>query len=600
MGSVDNNRTFTAAFDRGNRPAPYPLPKTAYNAHQPVSAVVIGAGIAGIATAVLLQAKVPNLTLTVYDRHARVGGTWEENQYPGVRCDVPSHAYQLSFAPNPHWTEFYAKGAEIREYYEATVKKFGVDKHLRLQHEVVRAVWDTDDAHWQITVLDLVSGAESTVAAQFLISATGRLNNAAPPSIPGLDTFQGAVVHTARWDQHSAADILDNKRVAVIGNGASGMQVLPAVLPRVARLRHFARTRNWVSAAFNGGLTARAAQKGNPAGHAIPEATRKHFASRDGQRDYLAYRKELNSTFHAGIAGFYAGSDANAKLRKDLTALISERVNHDPELLAKLIPDYAPMCKRLTPAPGYLEALSDPKVDFVQTPIARVTASSIETTDGQSFAVDTIITATGFPDNYTPAYPLVGRSGTDLRDIWGPGGRVGYPKTYFGVMAPDFPNYFFVLQAQGTPFSGTVPVKCEQTATYIAACIRKVQAQSYAALEPTQDATDDFDAVVEGFFADKATTDTCSSWWKQGPGPSRVTLGWPGTMHHKGDVTRTPRWEDFAFQRRKEAAANRFHYFGSGLTAREEDGDPDELTSYLTTADELDLQTLHEGWTRGY
>ncbi|KAL1893531.1 hypothetical protein Sste5346_006360 [Sporothrix stenoceras] len=592
MGSIDKT-----PLDRGNRPDPYPLPKTSYNAHQPVSAVIIGAGIAGIATAVLLQAKVPNLTYAIFDRHVRVGGTWEENQYPGVRCDVPSHAYQLSFAPNPHWTEFYASGAEIRQYYEDVVHKFGVDKHLKLQHEVVQAVWLTDYAHWHITVRNLVSSLEYTVTAQFLISATGRLNSAGPPNIPGLDTFQGEIVHTARWGHNVN---LNNKRVAVIGNGASGMQVLPAILPRVAHLSHFARTRNWVSAAFNGGLNARAAQKGNPAGHSIPEETRSHYASLEGQKDYLAYRKELDATFHTGFAAFYFGSEANSKVRKDLTALISERVNHDPELLAKLIPDYAPVCKRLTPAPGYLEALSDPNVDFIQTPISCITPTSIETTDGQQYPVDTIITATGFPDNYTPAYPLIGKSGTDIRDIWGPRGTVGYPKSYFGVMTPDFPNYFFVMQTQGTPFGGTVPVKCEQTATYIAACIRKIQSQSYASLEPSQEATDDFDAVVEGFFVDKTTSDTCSSWWKSGPGPSRVTMGWPGTMHHKGDVTRTPRWEDFVFQRRKDATQNRFHYFHSGLAVREEEGDPDVLTSYLTTQDDVDLQTLHEGWTRGY
>lgn len=256
MGSID-----TSQFDRGNRPEPYPLPKTTYDAHQPVSAVIIGAGIAGIATAVLLQAKVPELTYTVFDRHARVGGTWEENQYPGVRCDVPSHAYQLSFAPNPHWTEFYAGGAEIRQYYEGVTEKFGVDKHLKLQHEVVQAVWSTDDAQWHITVRDLISSQEYTVTAQFLISATGRLNSASPPNIPVLDTFDGEAVHTARWD-HSIN--LDNKRVAVIGNGASGMQVLPAILPRVAHLSHFARTRNWVSAAFQRRTQCQSSTKGQP------------------------------------------------------------------------------------------------------------------------------------------------------------------------------------------------------------------------------------------------------------------------------------------------------------------------------------------------
>ncbi|CAK7213573.1 hypothetical protein SBRCBS47491_001850 [Sporothrix bragantina] len=593
MGSIDHN---TAS--RGNRPPPYPLPQIPYDATRPVSAIIIGAGIAGIATAVLLQAKVPNIALTVFDRHARVGGTWHENQYPGVRCDVPSHAYQLSFGPNPHWTEFYAQGAEIRAYYEGVVQKHGVDKYLHLQHEVARAVWTTD--RWVVTVRDLVTDKERTVEANFLVSCTGRLNSATLPDIPGLSTFQGPVVHTAKWDH--ALDLTD-KRVAVIGNGASGMQVLPAILPEVRHLSHFARTRNWVSAAFNGGLTAQAAQRGNPAGHAIPEETRNHFASPEGAQDYLAYRKEIEATFHSGFAGFVLGSEANAKLRESLTALIADRVGHNPELLAKLLPDYAPLCKRLTPAPGYLEALSDPKVDFVQTAIQQVTETSIQTTDGVDYPVDIIIAATGFPDNYTPAYPLIGRGGVSLRDLWHPRtGTVGYPKSYFGVMAPRFPNYFFVLQTQGTPFGSTVPVKCEQTATYIAQCIRKIQAQGYVALEPSEEATDDFDAVVEGFFADKSTSDSCSSWWKQGEGASgRVVVSWPGSMHHKGDITRTPRWEDFVFEKNKDSQKNRFHYFANGMAAREEQEDnADELTSYLTTTEDVNLKTLHEGWTRGY
>ncbi|CAK7204021.1 hypothetical protein SEUCBS139899_006772 [Sporothrix eucalyptigena] len=588
MGSISQPSS------HGKRPLPYALPKTSYRSDQPVSAIIIGAGIAGIATAVLLQAKVPGITLQVFDRHPRVGGTWQENQYPGVRCDVPSHAYQLSFTPNPRWAEFYAGGAEIREYYEGVVHKYGVNKYLHLNHEVAQAVWRGDK--WAVTVRDLATGEERTVEANFLVSCTGRLNRASLPDIPGLSTFNGPVMHTARWD-HSV-DLAD-KRVAVVGNGASGMQVLPAILPKVAHLTHFARTRNWVSAAFNGGLTAQAAQKGNPAGHAFSQEIRDHYASLEGAQDYLVYRKSLDATFHTGFAGFYLGSEANAKLRETLTALISERVNHDPILLAKLLPEYAPLCKRLTPAPGYLEALSDPKVDFVQEGIEQVTPTGIETVDGLHYSVDVIITATGFPDNYTPAYPLVGRSGVDLRDVWSKQGTVGYPKSYFGVMAPDFPNYFFVMQTQGTPFGGTVPVKCEQTATYIAACIRKVQAQGYASLEPTTEATDDFDAVVEGFFADKTTADTCRSWWKQGGGGGRVTMGWPGSMHHKGDVTRDPRWEDFHFQRRNNVS-NRFHYFASGLTAREEVGDADELTSYLVTQEDVDLKTLHEGWTRGY
>jgi cation diffusion facilitator CzcD-associated flavoprotein CzcO len=508
---------------------------------------------------------------------------------------VPSHSYQLSFEPNTQWSEFYAQGHEIRQYYENVARKYGVDKHLKLCTTVTKAAWIPDKSQWQVDVKENDTNSAYTVYADFLVSATGRLNNAKLPDIPGLDRFAGTVMHTGRWDKSIT---LENKRVAVIGNGASGMQIVTALLPRVKHLVHFARTRNWVSPAFNNGLTALAAKNGHPGGHTFSEEQRKAFEQDPAA--YLEYRRGLDATFHRGLAAMYLGSEANAQLRAELTALMSDRVDHDEELLKRLIPEYAPICKRLTPAPGYLEALRNPKVDYVTEPISEVQADGLVTRDYVRHEVDVIITATGFPDSSIPAFPVIGRDGQNIQEVWGEGGSIGYPRSYFGVMAPNFPNYFFVLQTQGTAFGGTVPQQCEQTATYIAQCIRKIQAQSYAALEPKEEATRDFDAVVEGFFSNKTTTDSCSSWWKQGSGPSRVLIAWPGTGHHKWDISRSPRWEDFSFERRKGAEENLFHYFGSGVTVKEERGRLETVTAYLSEVGKADLSTLHESWTQGY
>ncbi|KIW09929.1 hypothetical protein PV08_11705 [Exophiala spinifera] len=276
---------------------------------------------------------------------------------------------------------------------------------------------------------------------------------------------------------------------------------------------------------------------------------------------------------------------------------MSERVNHDQELLSKLVPAYAPGCKRLTPAPGYLEAVAIPKVTYVMDSIVRATTSGLVTADGQEHKVDVIIAATGFPEFTVPRYPIIDQDSVTLESLWSPHGKIGYPKSYFGVMTPGFPNMFFVLQVQGTSLGGTVPVQCEQTATYIARCIRKIQSQSYSALEPSQDATDEFDAVVNGFFADKVSTDSCSSWWKLGKGSTRVTVSWPGTGHHKWDISREPRWEDFVFHRQRGALGNRFEYFGNGYTRKEVDGCQEDLTRYLRPRGKVDLRTLHESWT---
>lgn len=358
-------------------------------------------------------------------------------------------------------------------------------------------------------------------------------------------------------------------------------------------MHHFVRSRTWVSPYFRGALLT--APANNPGGHQYTQDELETFDT--DVTSYLAYRKALDLKFHGGFEAYKAGSAANVALRKQLTELMSERVNHDRELLAKLIPEYAPGCKRLTPAPGYLESLIDPKVTYVTDGIVRATESALITEDGREHPVDVIIAATGFPKFTVPRFPVVGRSDTTLECLWSTTGKIGYPQSYFGVMVPKFPNFFLVLQVQGTSLGGTVPVQCEQTATYIACCIRKIQSQSYSALEPSQDATDDFDAVVEGFFSDKVSKDLCNSWWKIGQGNTRITVSWPGSGHHKWDISREPRWEDFVFHRRTGALRNRFEYFGNGLTQKEVDWDIEAITRYLRERGSVDLRTIHESWT---
>lgn len=342
------------------------------------------------------------------------------------------------------------------------------------------------------------------------------------------------------------------------------------------------------------------APAGNPGGYQYSQKELNDFET--DTEAHLEYRRNLDLKFHSSFEAYKTGSDANKALRNQLTDLMSERINHDQELLSRLVPAYAPGCKRLTPAPGYLEALTSPKVTYVTDSIVRATESGLVTADGQEHKVDVIIAATGFSEFTVPRYPVVGRNGVTLESLWSPQGKIGYPKSYFGVMAPEFPNMFFVLQVQGTALGGTVPVHCEQTATYIARCIRKIQSQSYAALEPSQDATDEFDAVVDGFFAGKVSADSCSSWWKLGRGNTRITVSWPGSGHHRWDISRDPRWEDFVFHPRPSGdggslSSNRFAYFGNGYTRKEVDGDLEALTRYLRPRGKVDLRTIHESWT---
>ncbi|RDW73565.1 hypothetical protein BP6252_07472 [Coleophoma cylindrospora] len=488
------------------------------------------------------------------------GGTWAENIYPGVRCDVPSHAYQLTFEPNPHWTEFYAEGAEIHKYYQSVAEKYNVTSPLKLRRQVVRAVWSEGDSCWHFDVKNLETGETVQDTADFFISAIGGLNEWAFPNIPGLqDVFEGHLRHSSNWDTEYD---YTGKRVAVIGNGASGMQIVPNILPTVAHLEHYIDSKVWIRPTFRGGLISAAAD--NPGGVSYSTAQRAEFESDPAK--YLAYRKDLETNFHGGFLGSILGSPENEATKAIWKKIMSDRVGGDANWLEKLVPDYAPGCKRPTPAPGYLEALLDPKTTFHSSPIVHATKTGLVTEDGKESKVDAIIATTGHANGFVPRFPIINHENVNLQEKWSTEGPIGFPETYLGIMAPEFPNYFFVMQANGNGAGGTVPLQCELSATYIAKAIRKVQSQSYSSLVPTDQATDDPNSIVNGYFDDKVTGDNCNSWFKQGKGNTRNLILWPGTAHHRLAIQRDPRWEDFAYSRRKGAEGNRFEYFGNGWT----------------------------------
>ncbi|KAI0904110.1 FAD/NAD(P)-binding domain-containing protein [Ustulina deusta] len=562
-----------------------------WNRHRPVKVIVIGAGIGGIASAVLISHKVRNATIQVYDRLPKVGGTWAANIYPGVRCDVPSHVYQLSFEPNLDWSEYYPKGAEIQQYYERIVAKHGLGDNICLQHEVLKAKWLPNESQWEVEVRNLLTGETIIDRAEFFINSQGRISEPRFPPIPGLrDTFKGEVIHTARWPKgfdHAG------KRLAVIGNGASGQQLIPNIINDVAHIDHYVRSKTWVSPVFAADLFS--AQAGQPGGPKYSEQERQKF--RDDPAAYLEHRRKLEISFHQSHRGVdVIGSQANEELRKKITEVMLERLGGDHEWLARIIPDYAPGCKRLTPGPGYVESLKNPKLDYITEGISHVSETGVVTRDGKAHEVDAIITATGFNQGFTTLFPVIGKDGVDLREKWAPDGKIGYPETYLGVMAPGYPNYFSVLQAQGNARGTTAPRQIELTVAYIAKCIRKVQSQSYVALDPREDAVQEFNDIVNGFFDNSVTHDKCTSWFKQGPGAGRMLIWWPGTYHHCADTLRDPRWEDFEFQRAPGARLNRFEFFGNGMTKRDDEGEDQDLTNYLKLVGDIDLAKYLEAW----
>jgi cation diffusion facilitator CzcD-associated flavoprotein CzcO len=511
---------------------------------------------------------------------------------------------ELSFEPSPDWSEYYPKGAEIQAYYERIIEKHGLKDRVKLKHQVLKANWLSEAAQWAVEVQDLANNTVFVDTAHFLVNCQGRISEPKYPDIPGLyGVFKGRLLHTARWP--SDVD-LAGKRIAIIGNGASGQQLVPNVAPTVDHIDHYVRTKTWVTPTFVKDLHQATADA--PGGPEYSDEQRESF--RNDPAALLEHRRELEAKFHFPLGGDKLGSPQNAALREKIIETMRERLDGDEEWLQRVLPDYAPGCKRLTPAPGYLETLKSDKVDYVTSGVREVTSDGIIANDGTRRKVDVVILATGFKSGFTTRFPVFGKvPGLDLRSKWAPEGPIGYPESYLGVMAPGFPNYFFVLQAQGNARGGSVPLQTEITAAYIAKAIRKIQSQSYVSLDPREEAAQEFNDINGAFFEGSVISDNCNSWFKQKhvlkegktglPSDlvNRVVIAWPGTYHHRAEALRDPRWEDFIFERRRGGAQkNRFEYFGDGSTAREGGGDPAELISYVRTAGDIDLAVLHENW----
>ncbi|KAK3317528.1 hypothetical protein B0T19DRAFT_435146 [Cercophora scortea] len=533
---------------------------------------VIGGGLAGILAGILFPAK---------------GGTWLENVYPGVRCDIPSHVYQSTFEPKLDWSDQFAPGAEIRDYWQSVARKHNVYKYARFNHRVESLTWDEAQSVWLVTVHNTITNVTTTEKADFVLTSIGRFNAWKLPEYPGISEYKGVLRHASDWD--SSFDV-SNKNVAVIGNGASGIQLVANLQKTVGRLDHYARSKTWIAASWAGDERTLGPQP-------YTEEQKQLFAS-DPQA-YLAFRKELEDKYWRRFSAFFRGSDENKLLRDKFTDIMRQRLAKKPELLEHIVPDFSPNCRRLTPGPGYLEAISEDNVEYIRTPIARFTATGIETVDGQHRAVDAVFCATGANANMVTPFPIRAL-GRDLRDIWDPaqegknGGR-GFPYTYLGFATPGFPNLFFIHGPHGTGASGTVPHSVETQLTYYAKVLRKAAREGIKTMNPSQRAADEFVEYADAFFASTVLSDNCSSWYNGGRPGGRISGIWPGSAGHITAVRREPRWEDWEYTYLGDKG-NRFAwYFGNGWTSKEADPDSD-MTSYLHVPGTVSLKDVHEKW----
>jgi len=459
---------------RDERAAPAPLVADDF----PV--VVIGCGESGLLAGIRLkEARIP---FTILERNAGVGGTWYQNTYPGARVDVGNHFYCYSFEPADEWTHYFAEQPELAAYFERVMDKHGVGPHVRWRTEVVGAEWNDDDAAWTVDAVG-PDGEHVTLTARAIISAVGQLNRPHLPTVPGQERFAGPSFHSAQWD-HSVD--LTGKRVAMIGAGASGFQIAPAIADQVAQLTVFQRTAQWMFP--------------NPNYHAeVGPGVRwalRHLPFYGRWYRFLLFWPGCDKGLAAArVDPDYpdkqrAVSDISEVTRMMFTEWITSQVGDDPELIAKVVPDYPATGKRTLQDNGsWLKTLVRDDVELVRTPIARIEPDGVVTEDGVHHPADVVVYATGFEANKV-MWPMriVGRDDESLGDRWGE-----RPTAYLGITVPGYPN-LFCMYGPGTNLAsgGSLIFHSECQMRYITQCLQTLIADGHRSLEPRQDKTDDW------------------------------------------------------------------------------------------------------------
>ncbi|MEU8739321.1 flavin-containing monooxygenase [Streptomyces halstedii] len=476
--------------------------------HEHVRVAVIGSGFGGLGAAVRLRRE--GITdFVVLERAASVGGTWRDNSYPGCACDVPSHLYSFSFAPNPDWPRTFSGQEHIRAYLERVADTFGLRPHIRLEHEVTLMRWDNDALHW---VIDAANG--TTLTADVVVSATGPLSDPKLPDIPGLADFPGKVFHSARWDHgHDLA----GKRVAVIGTGASAIQIVPEIQPRARRLTLFQRTPPWVMPRMDRAISA-------------PEKWLHRTLPFTGtaRRGLLWAIRELQ------VGAFTKHPDQLGLVEKIAKANMARAIR-DPRLRAKLTPSYRIGCKRILLSNAYYPALAEPNVDVVASGLAEVRGSTLVASDGTETEADVIVLGTGFHVTDMPiADRVVGAEGITLAESWKDG-----MESLRGASAAGFPNWMTIIGPNTGLGNSSMILMIESQLNYMADYLRQLDVLGgHVALAARPSAVGAWNRRVQDRMKRTVwNTGGCTSWYLDASG--RNTTVWPGTTAEFRRATRS-------------------------------------------------------------
>jgi cation diffusion facilitator CzcD-associated flavoprotein CzcO len=469
---------------------------------------IIGAGMSGLCMAAKLK-RAGIDTFTIFEKSDRLGGTWRDNTYPGLTCDVPSRFYQFSFAPNPNWTHLFSPGAEIWAYFDAIADEYGVREHIRFGTQVVSAHFE--DGRWRVGTDD---GIE--IVVDFLISASGILHHPRYPDIEGLDTFAGAAFHSARWN-HDVA--VEGKRVGVLGTGSTGAQIVCGLAGTAEHLTMFQRTAQWILPLPNPGYS----RVGRLLHRAVPALDPIAYTSVRTTAEYLS-----RGLTKPGVRRDAIGAACRVNLR----------TVRDPELRRKLTPDYEPMCKRLVISSGFYRAIQRRDVELVTEGIERVEPGGIRTRDGVLHELDLLVLATGFDAHaYMRPLDLVGEDGLTLEHAWRDG-----PRGYRTVAMPGFPNFFMLMGPHSPVGNYALTAIAESQADHILGWVAKWRAGDISTVAPTASATDRFNADLRAAMPDTVWASGCQSWYLGQDGLPEV---WPWTPDRHRRMMREVNLADF-------------------------------------------------------
>ncbi|KAF7527813.1 hypothetical protein PCG10_002285 [Penicillium crustosum] len=461
----------------------------------------------------------------------------------GCTCDVPSHTYQFNWAPNPSWSSLYPPAPEIHKYLEDVADMHNLRRFMTFNTKCVLAQWNEDSSKWKVVLCNVVSGEEKTVFADAFVYAVGRLNNYKFPKIEGQKTFRGIQVHTANWPADLA---VKDKRVIVVGNGASAIQCVAALQPVVSKIINIARGPTWILP------------------HALAEdsTVQREYSTKQKQAlqacpmRYYNFCISLEQRLATSFMGLWRGTKSQANFTSLALSFMKSKITN-PDLLDALLPEFEAGCRRFTPGGHYLDALQKPNAIYVYDSIKKLTEDSLITESGGEYECDILVYATGF-EPYQPRFPVTGRAGRSLSEDWD---REGPCESYMAAMVAEFPN-FFVFNPPICPVNGSAIPGIERASDYMIRILSRLQTDRLRSVSVTQRAQRAFNQWVQSRMPHMVWSGPCKSWYKNDNG--KVVVPWPGTVLHYYAATEIVRWEDFDLV--YENPDEKYASFGNGVT----------------------------------